>query len=451
MIGFVSVLAGCTSGGQTGDEDALPKVPIPGVNQDTACPEEPTAIEVTSIDEVTLGGFSASDILQYAEGEFEKPLYWHEQPEDIWDGAPIHDISPRGDDPVVGIEIAYEEGKVRYYPPISPNPTPNTVCRGRLEIDVRVSLKTNDDAFNENVDAVLVARHPAAASINVAFYSANIEPEYSRVLGRDDEPTPLLHPIAGDLDISSSYDGGEILAFVSVYLLFSELGSNGRIEAWMYSQQGSLRSTGDIGTIGDICADEGYGFPLALNDPAPGEGETPSAGEVISLLNGIQWIGVSDDDVQQSLALDLALDFEYTAQSVCAQPDSDRNPLRLYAVLSGEFEVGSAEIDGSWPVSLRAYTSENGELESVRIKLNDSQHPMFDTLEGDWELTGLDMSSYDGVNIALDLQIEIESGLPTANGELTIRAYVQSQENRPMADTEGDVVAHLIIQSKSEP
>lgn len=448
VIGFGPLLAGCTSGGQTGDEDVLPQVPVPvsGGNQDTVCwTEGITPIELSSIGDQTAGGFSAGDVLRYAEGKFEERLQWNERPEvGDWDGAAAHDISisPHTDEPMMNIEITYEEGGLRYFPaPI--NPDGRVHCRGTLEIDVRVSLATNDRAFDEIVEATLIANGPTAADVRLAFHSASVVP--FRPPSQEDVSTPPVHLLAGDLKISFPYHGYESFAYLWIELSLSELGINGRINAWMYSSpndgavSGNLRLFEDIGTIGKRCADNAHGFPLALDEPLPGKGETPNAEDVLDVLNDIQWVTVREDNTQEALALN----FEYLNDSVCYQAGIMYGPnLRLSAILNIKAKIGGGQIDGRWPVAISVGMGINGEIESSLIHL--AQDISIDALESDWGVTGLDTSGYDLFTIGLDLQAEVASGILSANGELIFQGFVQSKY------ADGDIVGHLIVEGTTE-
>lgn len=104
-----------------------------------------------------------------------------------------------------------------------------------------------------------------------------------------------------------------------------------------------------------------------------------------------------------------------------------------------------ARIDGSWPVTLSTVLMETAggpALERVRVELADGASPEVDTLEPEWGVTGLDLSSYDTVYIVLELEIDAGAAAPRVTGQLDIRAILRPTD-RPVASGDGDALLRL--------
>lgn len=444
-----TLLSACV-GGQTGGEDAVPpepespppSLPFPGGAASRACQDETTPTVLASADETSPAGFSAASVLRYAEGTFNEPLVFDRRSaDDRFDARTPLTIEPGGDEPLE-VEIRYAEGELRYFAPDVDGSLPGWPCRGRLEIDVQVSLRTPSGAIDESVDGVLVASSASEAWLWLRFHTAAVE--LARQPAHLDLPVVPVHRLAGDLTVTAMNNRGRHqLAFVELWLTLSELGVNGYLDGWIYGvDDAHVRMlTPHLATMGATCNDDGYGFPLGPEDqPVPGE-VVPSARDVLALLAEMQIDAVRDD----GSPLPFSLDLEYTADSACGRP-GDITPLTFEAVLAITADLGEGRIDGRWPVELHTRSGSDGALASVTLTL--AGDVSIESLENDWGVTGLQLAAYDDVSITFDLRIEPATDPPVVTGELFIRGYVLPEDmSRPVATEDGDVLGHLSFEA----
>ncbi len=115
------------------------------------CVDTPTAV---APDDISPGGFSATDVLAVTTGPREETLTWHDQTttpltlEVVSDGAGSQWIDSVADYTGVSIDIGIE-------------------CPSRLEIPATLDFATADGAFAEHFDVTLVARTVDAAELHV--------------------------------------------------------------------------------------------------------------------------------------------------------------------------------------------------------------------------------------------------------------------------------------------
>lgn len=142
-----AILAACAvgcAGGQTGDE-----------GEDWHCSEEARAL---AADEVSPLGFSAADVLAYAQGSHSTSLEWQ-----------TARSVPYGPETGVGeLSIEVESlGSARFVERTAPKGAVKLIhgdcCPESVEIDVQVTLRTAGGALNETFEAVLDATERDAA------------------------------------------------------------------------------------------------------------------------------------------------------------------------------------------------------------------------------------------------------------------------------------------------
>ncbi len=121
------------------------------------CEDTPT---VLALDEVSELGFSGQDMLDLAEGTFTEDLRYQ--------------LDPPLADTIVAVDVAYDAGEVRFihseavYPETNgPTNDIGVVCWDRMEVDVDVSLYTDDTLFAEDWDGVTLE---AASESQVELY-----------------------------------------------------------------------------------------------------------------------------------------------------------------------------------------------------------------------------------------------------------------------------------------
>ncbi|MDD9932111.1 MAG: hypothetical protein OXT09_00830 [Myxococcales bacterium] len=425
-IGTMLIACG---GGQTGDEDAAPARPWVGSPfagaQDNRCPLSETP-QPLSLDETSPSGFSAREVLDLASGDFEEELRWHEMPDPFAERLAFDGGS---DAERISIQVRHDGGAVRYFAGQAP-------CSGRLEIDVAVTLRSDSGALDEQVPAILATTHLREVTLELRFRRE--EPALGLPVVTD-APVLPVHLLQSGPGVTIAGDDDTQLEFLAVHLSISELGLAGRVDLWVGNVE-RLTLFRSAGTIGPLCP-HGYGFTLGSDDPLPGAAEGLSARDVLDLVQGAAVEATADDGSPVALSLDYA----YVDGSACAQLGNTPPRLTLDATLRVSAETMDARIDGSWPVTLSTVLMETAggpALERVRVELADGASPEVDTLEPEWGVTGLDLSSYDTVYIVLELEIDAGAAAPRVTGQLDIRAILRPTD-RPVASGDGDALLRL--------
>lgn len=144
-----------STGGQTGDENWPEKAPGTGsVSNNGFCEYETTVLR--SENEVSPLGFSASDVLAFAEGQHSHRLVWQLR---IPRSEIELDFGPEKGEQDVRLNVEYDAGEIRFIKAKSPD----DVCGDSLEIDVRVTIKTGGGALDETFDTTLQAWDASSA------------------------------------------------------------------------------------------------------------------------------------------------------------------------------------------------------------------------------------------------------------------------------------------------
>ena len=434
---------GCASeqaGGQTGDEDGLPpanppvvQLGIPAAQSNSACAASDAPAVLASLDDGR-AGFSARDVLAFAEGAFDLPITWHRQPHDAWE--PARTIVPSGESDTMQLTIAHMDGDVRHVQGAM------GLCN-RLEVDVEVTLKTDSGALNESSKGVLRAWGPHQARLVLRFHSQQVKIE-APTGSYDGPPSPAPVPLAGELAITAEDETR--LAMVEIGLNTSALGVNGVIDAWLYATQGNevmrIQRAAGVATIGEPCGSSlistinthGYGLP---GDASP-FGTLPSAMVVIDQVDGVHAQAIQDDGTRQELVLGVELDEATT----CAHPDDGALGLVSEGTLRIEAGLGRGQIDGRWPVRIAAGLSEEHGLEHVRINLRGDVS--LENVHSTWGITGIDLAGYDLVELTLQLELDMTPNTPAIEGDLFLRGSVRpSQDAAPIASGSGDLLGHI--------
>jgi hypothetical protein len=171
--------SGC-AGGQTGQEDVT-----------GPCNEERTPLD---LGEVSPLGFSAADVLSFAEGENVTTIEW--QPIDIPYG-------PESGTQQLTLSVA-SLGRARY---VDRGESP--CCFAAVQVDVRVTLETSGGALSESFVTVLEARSADAASLQT-----DIEP-----------------PLGGSLSFDQQALGDERFMRLELYAHFEAANFSGGLSA----------------------------------------------------------------------------------------------------------------------------------------------------------------------------------------------------------------------------
>lgn len=194
LTAFASA-SGC-AGGQTGSEG------VPG-----RCREQRTSLE---LGEPSPLGFSAEDVLSFAEGEHVTTIEWH----------PI-DVPYGPESGTKQLTLSVESlGRARY---VDRGESP--CCFAAVQVDVRVTLETSGGALGESFVTVLEARSAGAASLL----------------------TVIAPPLGGSLSFDQQALGAERFIRLEPYAHFEPANFSGELRAGFESSSGADHPDGVVG------------------------------------------------------------------------------------------------------------------------------------------------------------------------------------------------------------
>jgi hypothetical protein len=180
------LLVGCFEG----DKNTLEDGPY--------CEDTPT---VVGLDEVTALGFSGADLLLLAEGEHAETLTWAET------GA----TTP------VAVGVAYAEGEVRFVDSVAVYPegdgeTPaiGVECFARVEVDVTLTIATEDGALDESFALSLGSQDGLTTTAWYSFDHEELNGSYEFTLMDPSEYDSVQHGLSVSFEEGASR--GEITA-----------------------------------------------------------------------------------------------------------------------------------------------------------------------------------------------------------------------------------------------
>ena len=170
------LLVGCFEG----DKNTLEDGPY--------CEDSPTVI---TLEEATALGFSGADLLLLAEGEHTETLVW----------AETEATTP------LAVGVSYDAGEVRYIDSVAVYPegdgdTPaiGVECFARVEVDVTISLATEDGAFDESFDLALSSEDGVHASAGLSFDHGDLAGSYEFTLMDPSEYDDVSHSLRVTFD-----------------------------------------------------------------------------------------------------------------------------------------------------------------------------------------------------------------------------------------------------------
>jgi hypothetical protein len=244
--------------GQTGDEGARPWSPG-GADSDSVCPFSETVEKLASLDEDTELGFSAADILTLVSGNREARVRYNARPVvgDYLDYA--LQVTPGGLDEALRLELSHDGSAPRYRARTSTASDGGmpAYCRGQLELDVTVELRSESGALDERWWGTLTASDASQAvvSLEAPTWRGRLPKQPDRDEGR------FVNAQEGSLDVVDSADPGSKLAWVDVVLRFRSEAVDGSVNGWVQNSTGGAfvvpqrvddnDETGWIGVIGD--------------------------------------------------------------------------------------------------------------------------------------------------------------------------------------------------------
>ncbi|NJK31274.1 MAG: hypothetical protein HC927_02025 [Deltaproteobacteria bacterium] len=383
------------------------------------CVNTPTVL--ASVDEVSALGFSAADVLAFADGEHGSPLFWRAPDSEF--GV---EYGPESGEGSLTVSIAHSGGEIRF---IDSEPKEGNLgegdfdddCQDRLEIDVMAQINTAGGALAESLPVTL-----KASSDLLAQFDAEIPVE----------------DLAGSMTVTA-LDPDFTVGPVALHVGVSSFGLNGSI-------------SGSVTVEGDGFAAAGFfqyaAFPS--EEPRCGSGELLipfdtalegfSAADALALINQ-PWI--SQLTWQGGEPVELELSAAHDGAEVCASVTpgfGTLGSLRFGAELM--LTTGDGVVQAAFPITVTAEPNEMGALGQVHAWHEAPYGNLVDVSEfaerfGEF---GVDVSDYDVAGIEFSGAFA-PSDLPgSADGSLAVLGGILPNcSDEPGAPCEGIDVTEL--------
>jgi hypothetical protein len=414
--------AACNAGGNTGTSTGNPNdgssggpglpgggdvdlshVPSPGHGEVGTgslgggyCDADERVLDGTSAD--TTLGFTAADILAFAAGSHEEAIRWHD--------SFIATLGPEKGEHRVTVSLSHDDGEVRLMTPktsagsgTGSEPaidigTPNGGgCQPWLEIDVKVTIKTDGGALDESFDATLRSRNALFATLFTAP-----DPDH---LGGAFAPEEILEP-------------GFELVQLDLSIGFTPFGVSGSFDGVFEMRTDDSASAAAGG--GAPFADFGRtgckynSFAVGFDDMVEGA----SAQDVLDLVAGAHDLAVDWSDGTSSTA---TLVFTPANDGACVLLD-DMFFGDADFVVDGSLVLTSADgrVMATWQVSARAQLDDSGKVDQVQLLLDNNGPQNTDLSQS---IPGADLSGYDSSGFDFMLTISAQDAM----GELSVTGY----------------------------
>ncbi len=361
---FVSSLAACTQSGSD--------VPYDEDSNGLGCVDEVTVIE--SLDEVSALGFSAQEVLAFAQGVHESPIHWH--PGDVKFG-------PETAESELTVSITYADGEIRF---VASQPEGGAEfggdCPDRLEIDTEVTMQTSGGALDEAFVGTLRAMRP-----NVAMILEQREPE----------------KLEGAFEIESVVPADGEATELTLGIGISTFGLFGSIDGGIQVESGEAVGFGPFNYATFPAAEMACDFPFEAPVPFDAAFGAFSAADALALLEAhpahtLTW----EQDPPSALTLSAVHDgAPICARMAPSSPEGDQ-PLSFGVELTMTSEDG--RLDGALTLEAQAMADANGELAELHLfnYAPYASHVAPEAFEEAFGVHGIDLAGYDGGGITFD-------------------------------------------------
>jgi len=373
-------------------------------------------------------GFDAATILEFALGVHETTVRFTDRPVDEFGGDLASTDGPLQVSPVLGreplsIELQYTDGEVRYFPP---GPGSQSGCKGRLEVDVELRLRSESGALEDHWSAVLSATSPAAAVVAVGVPT---EVNDAQGPGLEATDAALGNRLEGTLEVVDGDDSRSSFAWLDLWLEVSELGVNGWLSGWVRTRGDRVSLVQNFGEIGVHCV-WGPGYRV---DPETALGGLPPPAELIAAMESV---GEASGRWADGTLAVLSVGFEYQEGSACARPQwvhFDGTPPGE-VLLGGTLALADADgrIEASWPVELEARNLFFEGSREVRVGFSRLADPSSslsltaDELRDRWGVlmpTGAELERFAQLELRFEAELVATATGHGLEGEVTVTGY----------------------------
>ncbi len=358
----------------------------------SSCVDTPTVL--SSVDEVSPLGFAAADVLSFAVGEHESPLFWRAHTSED-----MVEVGPENGESTLSVSVTHDGGEIRF---IDSEPADGegglegefSNCPDRIEIDVMAQIGSGSGALAESLPVTLTATHEL-----LAHFSAAIEPE----------------DMAGSMTVTSldpQFDVGPIDFDVGI----SSYGLSGSITGMITAEMGDTAVAGFV-DYAVFPSEEQQCTSSELALPLDADLLGFSAADALALVNRA-WI--FEWAWQGSEPVELSLSAAHDGEAVCASlVPGTANRLAFGATIT--LTTGDGVVTAAFPVVVTVEANEEGELGQVHV-WNDNAYLLGDVAEfaesfGEF---GVDVSGYDLAGIEFNGAFVDNDAPGSADGSLTV-------------------------------
>jgi len=367
-------------------------IDLDGEANGSSCVDTPTVL--SSVDEVSPLGFAAADVLAFAAGEHESPLFWRDQA-----AEGMVEVGPESGESTLSVSISHAGGEIRY---IDSEPAEGeggfeeglSDCPDRLEIDVMAQIGSGGGALAESIPVTLMATHDL-----LARFVAAIEPE----------------DIAGTMSVTSLDPAFDVEA-IDLDVGISSYGLSGSITGMITSSDGETAVAGFVEyatfpSESPLCSSNELALPLDADLIGF------SGADALALINRawiFQWTWQGGEPIE------LQLSAAHDGAEVCASVvPGQAKRLAFGATIT--LSTGDGVVSAAFPVLVSAEADEQGELMQVHVA-NEAPYvlaPVADFAEAFGEF-GVDLSGYDLAGIEFAGAFVDNDAPGSADGSLTV-------------------------------
>jgi hypothetical protein len=359
-----------------------------------SCEETVTVLE--SVDEASTLGFSAGDVLAFAEGSHQSSIHWH--PGEI-------DFGPETGEGELSVEVEYDGGEIRYVDSEPKNEEGfGGDCPDRLEIDANVTMKTSGGALDEHFVGTIQAMRS-----NVATILQKREPgDFEGALTIEDIET----------------ENGEATA-ITLGIGLSTFGIFGSIDGGIQVEDGDAVGFGGFNYATFPDAKLACEFPFEAPVPFDAAFGGFSAADALALLathpeHVLTW----DGDEPTPLTLTAVHDGAPICARMSPTTESEGDtPISFGVEVTMLSDDG--RLDGTLDLTARAMADASGELTELYLthEAPYAEHVSPEDFEATYGIHGVDLSGYDGGGLTFDASVTPEY----STGAITVLGAVVHQ------------------------
>jgi hypothetical protein len=335
-------------------------------------------------------GFSANDVLAFAAGAHEEKLTWNDQA-GSFDYGPEHGehgltlrVTQKGAARLVSYTTDSHggRGEIELYG--------GDECGDQLEIDVDVTLTTDQGALNETFATTLATRSDLAVKLYTTLDPKKLQGSFT----------------------ATNLPQGFSLAQFSLDITLTKYGTQGSLRATIQTM--SSGSGGSTGT-GSVAIGGGSSRPLASWGPEnclyrgtalplSAVVHGTSGADLLTLLNRSTTANVTFEGSAASAA---TISFSARSDRACVVLDNGFATIggqgSIYVQAGLRIKSADGRIDATWPVAITSTSDDSGNVAQVQVAIDDESLSQEGTFATRYGLSGVDVSRFDSSRVQLML------------------------------------------------